>query len=253
MRRVSSPLPRRKKYSFLACALAGLLGGLNLTQFSGLLELPSFTLSFPALTATEKSSLSAALLLGALLSTFAAGPLVDSQGRRTSLLISGALFFAGTFIVFSSASKSALWSGRFISGCGFSIGNIVAPAYLTENAPSAQRAAFVNMYQLSINVGIVTSEILNALGVNVISSWRSIAAFPTLPALILIILTYAFFDNNADDAPTPTPANDESNESRSSFALMRADRSATRRVIVAAGLMGAQRTSYHFRCSNSLI
>jgi len=226
MGRVNVPLPRRKKLSFLACALAGLLGGLNLTQFSGLLELPSFALSFPALTASEKSSLSAALLLGALLSTFAAGPLVDSQGRRTSLLISGALFFAGTFIVINGASTWRLWLGRFVSGCGFSIGNIVAPAYLTENAPSAQRATFVNMYQLSINLGIVTSEIFNALGVNFISGWHSIAAFPMLPALFLLILTYAFFDNNADGNPaTSSTPQVESEQSRSSFTLMRADKS----------------------------
>jgi len=244
-------LSRRKKCSMFACTLAGLLSGLNLTQFSGLLELPSFNESFPSLTPADRSTLSAALLLGAFLNTFFAGPLIDSQGRRFSLIICGTLFFIGAITISSATSKTHLTVGRFIAGSAYAISNIVSPAYLTEAAPSAQRAVYVNLYMLSLNVGIVSSEVANALGVHWIENWKLLAALPMIPSLLLLSITFFFFDNDADlttvSTASKTAAPDTSSSAlpvstptcADSFMLMRADKSSFRRLGVAAGLMGA--------------
>ncbi len=146
----------RARCSVMACSLAGFLAGVNLAQFSGVLELPSFGTTFPGLTATSKSRLSAALLAGAVAGTPFAGPLCDSQGRGVALALSGGLFLgAAVAIATASSSLAVLGIGRMTAGVAYALGNVAAPAFLAETAPLASRALYVNIYQLSINAGIV--------------------------------------------------------------------------------------------------
>ncbi len=226
----------RVKCSVATCALSGVLGGLSLSSFSGLLELPAFANNFTFLTTSDKSSLSASLLFGAFVCTVVAGPLVDSKGKRFALSISALLFTAGSAVVACATAKWHLALGRVLSGCGYAIANIGAPAYLTESAPNAYRAIFVNIYQSMINLGIVSAQIANALSVSS-SGWRSVAAIPVAPALIMLFLALTTFENEpAHESATPS----ENGGVRASIALIRADESSSRRLSVAAGLMAGQ-------------
>lgn len=224
----------RATCSVIACGVAGLLGGWNLAQLSGLLELPSFN-AFLRLSAEDKSSLSAALLAGAFVGTLAAGPVVDSRGRRFALLLCAALFVAGAVTIAAAGKYWHLTTGRVVAGLGYSVGNIVAPAFLAEVAPPAQRGVYVNLYQTAINLGIVAAQIANAVIVNAPPpQWRSVALLPAAAALAMLVLAFFRFDHNA--AASATKAEDF----RIPFARMRTDPSAGKRLAVAAGLMGAQ-------------
>lgn len=224
----------RARCSVAACTIAGLLAGINLSQFSGLLDVNSFRTSFSSLSASSKSLLSAALLFGAMVGTPLAGPLVESQGRRLSILVCGVLFAVAASTVACAHTTSTLTLGRIIAGCAYAIGNLVAPTYLAECAPSAYRALYVNLYQLLLNVGIFLAQVTNAVFAQS-PTWRFIAAFPLIPALVLILFAYARFDLQADAV-----TKGEKGGARLAYAKMRTDPSVTQRLKVAAGLMVAQ-------------
>ena len=74
------------------------------------------------------------------------------------------------------ACANAKWHDtldRVFLGCGYAISNISTPAYLSESAPNAYRAIFVNIYQSMINLAIVSTQIANALSVSRSDSFGS--------------------------------------------------------------------------------
>ena len=237
----------RTKCSVATCALSGLLGGLCLSSFSGLLELRAFSENFPNLSTSDKSWLSAALLFGAFTCTIVSGRLVDLKGKRIALCVSAVLFTAGSVAIACASTKWELGFGRALSGCGYAIANIAAPAYLTESAPSAYRAIFVNIYQMMINVGIVTAQVANALSVKR-TEWRTAAAVGILPGLLMVFLGVLLFENECNKESGKSHDNSSGGGSgnglRATIALIRADESSYRRLAISAVmLMGGQQLS----------
>lgn len=222
----------RTEYSVLSCSLAGLLAGVNLSQFSGLLDIHSFDATFKV-NASAKSSLSALLLLGAIIGTPVAGPLVESVGRRRALLVSGTLFLFASVCISGANAVVHIGLGRVLAGCAYAVGNLVAPAYLAEVAPATSRALYVNLYQLSINIGIFGAQFVNAFCAQSLQ-WRRVAFLPAPFALLLLLLVYTRFEPRST---APTAATDGA---RAALRAMWSDSTCLRRLAVAVGLMVAQ-------------
>ncbi|MCE4564511.1 sugar porter family MFS transporter [Maribellus sp. CM-23] len=110
-------------------------------------------------------------------------------GRKRTLISIGALFFI-------SAIGSALASDpyvfaclRFIGGLGIGISTVVAPSYVSEIAPPAQRGKLVALYQFNIVFGIlmayVSNYLLRDLGEN---AWRWMLGVEAIPAFVYSML-----------------------------------------------------------------
>lgn len=232
----TSPRTFRSLCSAFACALAGLLGGAHLAEFSGVLELSSFAASFPDLTASLKSRLSGALLVGALFGTPFAGPLCDARGRGPALAVSGALFLLAAYAIASASSIPSLLAGRAAAGGAYALATVAAPAYLAETAPAGARAVYVNLYQGSINAGIVLAQVANARAAPD-GPWRDVVSLLAAPSSLLLILALVAFVEpaawRARSLPNGPP-------SASGLAALKTDATAPARLRIACGLMLSQ-------------
>ncbi|MFV0265948.1 MAG: sugar porter family MFS transporter [Draconibacterium sp.] len=110
-------------------------------------------------------------------------------GRKRTLISIGALFFI-------SAIGSALASDpyvfaclRFIGGLGIGISTVVAPSYVSDIAPPAQRGKLVALYQFNIVFGIlmayVSNYLLRDLGEY---AWRWMLGVEAIPAFVYSML-----------------------------------------------------------------
>ena len=110
-------------------------------------------------------------------------------GRKKTLISIGILFFI-------SALGSALVSNpyvfaifRFVGGLGIGISTVVAPAYVSEIAPPANRGKLVAMYQFNIVFGILVAYISNYLLKDIgDNAWRFMLGIEAIPAIIYSLL-----------------------------------------------------------------
>lgn len=113
----------------------------------------------------------------------------DRYGRKLTLILVGALYLV-------SALGSALASDpyvfsvlRFVGGLGVGISSIVAPAYISEIAPSQSRGRLVVLYQFQIVFGILIAFLSNyVLAEYFGASWRWMLGVEALPALVFLLL-----------------------------------------------------------------
>jgi SP family arabinose:H+ symporter-like MFS transporter len=141
-----------------AAALAGFLFGFDTAVISGTIELVKvqFDLSDSGVGWFVSSA-----LLGAVSGVLFSGYLSDQYGRKFMLIASGLLFLISSIGCASSGSFSELVIYRLIGGVAFGIASMVAPLYISEISPAAQRGKLVSVYQLAITVGILLAYFSN--------------------------------------------------------------------------------------------
>ncbi|HMO51530.1 MAG TPA: sugar porter family MFS transporter [Kiritimatiellia bacterium] len=105
----------------------------------------------------------ASMLLGCAVGAFFSGRIADWFGRRVALLAAAACFAI-------SAWGSGIASGsvefviyRLIGGLAVGGASMIAPAYISEVAPSAYRGRLTSLQQLAIVLGLFTAFLSNFL------------------------------------------------------------------------------------------
>lgn len=93
-------------------------------------------------------------LLGALL----AGPMMKRYGRRRALIVNGLGLAVSGLIKAASMNVTVMSLGRFLSGIGSGAAAVIVPLYLNEVAPRDRRGSFGAFTQISINIGILTTQ-----------------------------------------------------------------------------------------------
>ena len=110
-------------------------------------------------------------------------------GRKKTLIGIGMFFFVSA--VGSALVSDPYWFAffRILGGLGIGVSTVVAPAYVSEIAPPAQRGKLVAMYQFNIVFGIlmafVSNYFLKDIGEN---AWRWMLGMEAFPALIYAML-----------------------------------------------------------------
>ena len=130
-------------------------------------------------------------LLGAVLTNSAIGAI----GHRAGLLVTSALVFVSSAILFLGTSWWVLFVGRILSGTVAGIGSGLVPIFLAElsTSASAQRA-FGTVHQLSIRLGVFLPQLLTTpelqwLGTR--ARWRLVflvPAFCTITQCVILPL-----------------------------------------------------------------
>lgn len=167
----------------VACvaAIAGLLFGYDEGIIAGALAPLHAQFDIPPL---EEGLMTASVPLGALAGALLAGWLADPWGRRKLLLAAAVLFIAGALICTTAPSILVISLGRLLLGLAIGVAAMVAPLYISETAPAAQRGMLVSIYQLAITLGIFGAYIVGfAAG----ESWRILFATAVVPGLMLLV------------------------------------------------------------------
>jgi MFS transporter, SP family, galactose:H+ symporter len=176
---------------YLVAAIAGMAGflfGFDEGVIAGALHLlrSEFTIT-PVL----EGIVTSAVPFGALFGSLVAGWLAESLGRRRSLLVAGTLFVLGAVLAALATGISVLTFARLILGFAIGLAAIVAPLYISENAPADRRGMLVSIYQLAITLGILGAYIV---GFAFSESWRTMFLLGAVPGIALVAGIYMMTD-----------------------------------------------------------
>lgn len=132
------------------------------------------------------------ICIGGLCGSMATPFFADKIGRRNGLILNGFInIIGGTLetVAKSASSPEVLFVGRFILGFNVGMASGLAPMYLTEIAPVAQRGASGTAHQIASAFADWFSLFLTLpfiLGSERL--WPLAFGFPLIPALILMLI-----------------------------------------------------------------
>ncbi len=183
----------------LSVSIGGFLMGFDASVISGTVGF--ITQEFD-LSTLELGWVVSSLALTSTLAMMLAGPLSDRYGRRVVLFAAALLYLVSAVLSALAPSYTVLVVARMIGGLGVGAALIVAPMYIGEIAPAAQRGRMVSLNQLNIVIGISVAFFSNYLLLGLsqgdvawVSSlgldtgvWRWMLGVEALPALLFLLV-----------------------------------------------------------------
>ncbi|KAK1679231.1 hypothetical protein QYE76_040079 [Lolium multiflorum] len=132
------------------------------------------------------------LSLYALVGSFAAARTSDWIGRRYTVVIAAATFFAGSLLMGFAVNYAMLMFGRFVTGIGVGYAIMVAPVYTAEVSPASARGLLTSFTEVFINFGILLGYVSNyafaRLPLHL--SWRVMLGIGALPSALLALMVF---------------------------------------------------------------
>ncbi len=175
-----APPERQTRYLLFVSGLGGLLYGIDVGIIAGALPyLESSAAQIWKLSTQELGLIVAAVLLGSVLSSLAAGALADLFGRKRLMFLSGLLFSLSIPVIALADGYMPLLLGRLLQGVSGGLIGVVIPLYLAETLPAAVRGRGTGIFQLLLTIGLVLAA---AIGLFVAREVESVAA--TAPATL---------------------------------------------------------------------
>lgn len=185
----------------LIVALGGFLMGFDASVISGVVKFiePEFQLS-----KIELGWSVASLALTASTAMMVAGPLSDKFGRVPILKVAAILFTISAIGSALAPSFIVLVIARMIGGLGVGAALIIAPMYIAESSPPADRGRMVSFNQLNIVIGITIAFFTNYLIIKLGQSqaewaialgfekwnWRWMLGLEMVPAVLYFACLY---------------------------------------------------------------
>ncbi|RYO77771.1 hypothetical protein DL764_010183 [Monosporascus ibericus] len=117
------------------------------------------SLSGRELTSLDKSVITSATALLALVASPLAAAFADRAGRRPVLLAADALFVLGAVMQAASARVAGMVAGRAVVGLAVGAASFVTPLYVAELAPAAHRGRLVTVNVLCVTLGQVVAYV----------------------------------------------------------------------------------------------
>lgn len=130
-----------------------------------------------------------AFMIGMAFGQLVWGPLSDSAGRRTPLLIGLALFVATGIAAPLSPSVSVLIALRFVQGFGGASGLVIGRAIARDLASGIELARILSMVGVVIGIAPIASPVLGGLLIGVIG-WRGILWIVALLGVAMAVCAY---------------------------------------------------------------
>nr|XP_027190079.1 polyol transporter 5-like isoform X2 [Cicer arietinum] len=118
-----------------------------------------------------------------------AGRTSDWIGRRYTIVLAGAIFFAGAILMGFSPNFPFLMFARFIAGIGIGYALMIAPVYTAEVSPASSRGFLTSFPEVFINGGILLGYISN-YGFSKLPlelGWRVMLGIGAIPSVILAV------------------------------------------------------------------
>lgn len=177
-----------KSVSLIAATLGALAAGSMLgwsSPVSFKIRQDNFTYYDFEVTELQIDWISSIINLGAAAVCFPIGLIMDSIGRKKTMLCLVLPFTVGWLLITFGSSVGMLIAGRFITGIAGGAFCVTAPAYTSEIAQDSIRGTLGSYFQLMIVIGILFSY--------VVGSYTSIFVFNILCTCIPIVFGIVFF------------------------------------------------------------
>nr|CAB3501727.1 unnamed protein product [Digitaria exilis] len=181
--------PPLNKYA-LACAILAsmnsILLGYDISVMSGA---QLFMKQDLKITDTQIEILAGIINIYSLVGSLAAGRTSDWIGRRYTMVLAAAIFFAGALIMGLAPSYAVLMAGRFVAGVGVGYALMIAPVYTAEVAPTSARGLLTSFPEVFINSGVLLGYVSNYAfhGLPVHLSWRVMFLVGAVPPVFLAL------------------------------------------------------------------
>ncbi|CAD6267723.1 unnamed protein product [Miscanthus lutarioriparius] len=122
-----------------------------------------------------------------LVGSLVAGWACDRAGRRRTIVLSAALFLAGSAVTAAADGYAALMAGQLVAGVACGFGLVVAPVYIAEISPANARGFLSSIPEIAGNSGILLSYIADfaLAGVPTPLNWRLMIGIGAVPPLFL--------------------------------------------------------------------
>ncbi len=177
----------------LVVALGGFLLGFDSAVISGAIP---FMSDYFQLNELQTGWTVSCFIIGVIIGNGFSGPLSDRYGRKRVLLAT-AVFFAISAV--TSALANEFWFlviARMIGGLGVGGALLIAPVYIAEISPPAERGKLVSFNQLNIVVGISAAYFSNYFLLNTgENNWRWMLGVELIPAVLYFL--FLFFVPNS--------------------------------------------------------
>ncbi len=140
----------------------------------------------------------ASMLLGCAVGAFFAGRLADVYGRRSLLLVSAILFLVSAWGSGISTGSLEFVFYRILGGLAVGAASVMAPAYISEIAPTEIRGRLSSIQQVAIISGLSAAFFSNYLLANFAGgsteifwagyeAWRWMFWIETIPAALFLV------------------------------------------------------------------
>ncbi|KAK2625627.1 hypothetical protein QTJ16_004939 [Diplocarpon rosae] len=176
-----------------SAGLSGLLFGYDTGVISATLVSINSSLGHP-LTTLDKSLVTSATALFALLVSPVSGILADRLGRKRVVLLADLAFVLGAILQAISSSVVLMVAGRSVVGVAVGAGSFAAPLYISELSPAPFRGRLMTLNVLFITIGQVVAYVVGWAFVqwgNENTAWRWIVGLGAVPAGIQILTMVA--------------------------------------------------------------
>ncbi|KAK3150763.1 hypothetical protein QOZ80_3AG0237390 [Eleusine coracana subsp. coracana] len=179
--------PPLNKYA-LACAILAsmnsILLGYDISVMSGA---QLFMKQDLKITDTQIEVLAGIINIYSLVGSLAAGRTSDWIGRRYTMVLASAIFFAGALIMGLAPSYAVLMVGRFVAGVGVGYAMMIAPVYTAEVSPTSARGLLTSFPEVFINTGVLLGYVSNYAfhSLSVHLSWRVMFLVGAVPPVFL--------------------------------------------------------------------
>ena len=140
-------------------------------------------------------------LIGCLVGAMVAGGAADRYGRKPLLMLSAVLFTISAIATGLFNDFTMFNIARFIGGVGIGVASALAPMYIAEVSPPDIRGRMVSLNQMTIVLGILSTQVVNMLlardttvaesqAWNVEWGWRWMFWAETIPAALFLVMSF---------------------------------------------------------------
>lgn len=139
------------------------------------------------ITEVQEEVLVGCLSIVSLFGSLAGGRTADLIGRKWTMALAAIIFQTGAAVMTFAHSFQVLMIGRFLAGIGIGLGGMIAPVYIAEISPSANRGSLTSFPEIFINLGILLGYVSNYAfsGLSVHKNWRVMLAVGILPSVFI--------------------------------------------------------------------
>jgi sugar porter (SP) family MFS transporter len=174
----------------IVASLAGTLFGFDTAVISGVTQdlRSAFALSPAGLGVTVSTA-----LWGTLLGALTLGRPGDQFGSCAVLKFIGLLYFGAALGCALAWNLASFLLFRFLIGVAIGGSSVLAPVYIAEASPAAQRGALVGLFQINIVIGILLAYVSNFVVAALLAGpevWRWKLAIAAGPALLFLLLLF---------------------------------------------------------------